>query len=537
MIFYLRTFFITIGVLFFYKANCYGQQNIERWGRFEIEFKHSEKKNPFDNNISATFSLNNESIVVRGFYDGNDSYKVRFMPTQTGLWKYTTSSNIESMNNQSGSFISIEPTKKNNHGMVVVDGKHHFKYNDGKRYYPIGTTAYAWTHMGLDVQKETLKSLEVSAFNKIRMCVFPKDYMHVKDNPELFPFEIKKTEKNKEGKEIKVWDYQRFNPSFFQHLEKCIDQLALLNIESDLILFHPYDKGRWGFDSMPNDVNVRYIEYITARLSSFRNIWWSLANEWDYVKSKTISDWDMLSQTVVDNDPYGHLCSIHGSTATYYDYWKPMFTHVSVQDEAPVLSAVSSATLRNVFNKPVVLDEVGYEGNLTNRWGRWSPQKMVSLFLNGVMGGVYVTHGECYKIEDNPIFWAQGELFQGDSWQRIKFIRTLMEEAPNPIEMSDISRDFVTSTAGEGYYFIHFDENIQSEWLFNLPEKNANYNKLKEGQSFKVDIINVWDMTIIEYPTIFKTSKPTDYRVYDEKLQKVRLPETPYILLRITEVE
>ena len=45
-------------------------------------------------------------------------------------------------------------------------------------------------------------------------------------------------------------------------------------------------KEEWGFDAMSNEVNVRYIKYITARLASFRNVWWSMANEWDYVKSE-----------------------------------------------------------------------------------------------------------------------------------------------------------------------------------------------------------------------------------------------------------
>ena len=41
---------------------------------------------------------------------------------------------------------------------------------------------------------------------------------------------------------------------------------------------------------------------------------------------------------VVKNDPYQYLCSIHGSTAKYFEYWRPEFTHVSVQDEAPVMN-------------------------------------------------------------------------------------------------------------------------------------------------------------------------------------------------------
>ncbi len=75
--------------------------------------------------------------------------------------------------------------------------------------------------------------------------------------------------------------------------------MAKLGIEADIILFHPYDKGRWGFDNMPMEINLKYIEYITARLASFRNVWWSIANEWDLVKTKTHSDWDVLAKAVV----------------------------------------------------------------------------------------------------------------------------------------------------------------------------------------------------------------------------------------------
>lgn len=96
-----------------------------------------------------------------------------------------------------------------------------------------------------------------------------------------------------------VFDFTCFNPAFFRRLEKRIDDLRYLGVEADLILFHPYDKGRWGFDNMPMEVNVAYIKYLTARLSSFSNVWWSLANEYDYVKAKTEADWETLIQTVV----------------------------------------------------------------------------------------------------------------------------------------------------------------------------------------------------------------------------------------------
>lgn len=98
----------------------------------------------------------------------------------------------------------------------------------------------------------------------------------------MFPFEIKKIVKDEKGKPVYEWDFTRFNPAYFAHVEACVDKLAGIGVEADLILFHPYDGGRWGFDRMPLEAGVRYLKYLIARMSSFRNIWWSLANEYDF---------------------------------------------------------------------------------------------------------------------------------------------------------------------------------------------------------------------------------------------------------------
>jgi len=514
------------------------KQDVEQWHRFEIALPCSLKANGFKYvNVSATFVSKDTTYTVAGFYDGDNTFKIRFMPQKTGSWNYTTKSNIPDLNNKKGSFECITPTGEN-HGIVRVSNTYNFKYADGKQYYPFGTTAYAWTHMPNDVQEKTLKTLKNSGFNKLRMCVFPKNYDLVKEEPEIYPFKIKEIKKDVKGVEIKVWDFNQFNPVFFQHLEKRIDDLAKLGIEADLILFHPYDKGRWGFDAMPNDVNIRYIEYITARLSSFRNVWWSLANEWDLVKYKTHTDWDLIAQTVVKNDPYRHLCSIHGATATYYEYWKPEFTHISVQDESPVQNSGAAAMLRNVYHKPVICDEVGYEGNLKSRWGRYSPEEMTNLVWNGVIGGTYVTHGECYMFKDatDTIFWAKGGEFKGTSWKRIAFLRHIVEECPSPLSLADVARDNNTASAGPGYYIIYFGKEMHDSWLFNLPAKNSSFAKLKAGVRFKVEIIDTWDMTIQSVPFVFVTSEENDYRLFDKDLKKVRLPFKPYMALRITEI-
>ena len=220
-----------------------------------------------------------------------------------------------------------------------------------------------------------------------------------------------------------------------------------MGIEVDLILFHPYDKGRWGFDSLPMDVNKQYLKYIIARLGSFHNIWWSVANEWDLVKYKTRDEWIELSKYIYENDPYHHLSSIHGSTAKYIEYWFPYFTHSSVQDEAPVMNWGAASIARSIYHKPVIYDEVGYEGNLKHRWGRYSGEEMNHLMWMGAIGGTYVTHGEAYMFHDDKdtIFWAKGGMFKGTSWKRAAFLRKILEAGPHPLAPADISRDMKTA--------------------------------------------------------------------------------------------
>jgi hypothetical protein len=118
---------------------------------------------------------------------------------------------------------------------------------------------------------------------------------------------------------------------------------------------------------LPMETNFHYIKYLVARLSSFRNVWWSIANEYDLVKSKSVDDWISISKAVKDADPYRHLLSIHGTTGTYFRHWLPEFTHASIQDEGPVLHWGAAVLLRNAYYKPVIYDEVGYEAYLALR--------------------------------------------------------------------------------------------------------------------------------------------------------------------------
>ena len=266
---------------------------VEKWGLFEVSCQAHVSGNPFAVEFGAEFRHAEHAVKVAGFYDGDGVYRVRFMPQIEGEWTYVTHSDVRELAGQQGSFSCVAPSP-NNHGPVSVVSPSRFAYADGSPYLPVGTTCYVWNLQGDDLEEQTLRTLEQAPFNKMRMCVFPKRYTFNTNEPPSYPFP---------GEPPDNWDFSRFNPVYFQHLEKRILDLQQRGIEADLILFHPYDSGAWGFDRMPAEVNDRYLTYLVARLASFRNLWWSFANEYDLFPNRTMQDWDHYMQLVQHIDP------------------------------------------------------------------------------------------------------------------------------------------------------------------------------------------------------------------------------------------
>ena len=174
------------------------------------------------------------------------------MTDDFGEWSWTTSSSVPALNGKSGTFQCLAQGA-NNRGSVGVRDGFHFGYADGTPYVECGTTCYAWAFQADATQRQTIETLSTSPFNKIRMCLFPKWYQHNRKEPPMYPFP-----RNGETN-----DYSTFNVAYFKHFDQLISQLLGIGVQADLILFHPYDK--WGYQSMPADVDGRYLRYVIAR--------------------------------------------------------------------------------------------------------------------------------------------------------------------------------------------------------------------------------------------------------------------------------
>jgi len=475
---------------------------VERWGIFELVLSGPTSGNPFvEITFAAEFSFKNRVIYADGFYDGDGIYRVRCMPDAVGEWRYVTRSACPDLAGITGSFVCVEPSA-GNHGPLRVHNTYHFAYADGTPYVEVGTTCYAWTHQGDEMEEQTLATLKSAPFNKIRMCIFPKHYAYNANEPVYYPYE-----RDAGGN----WDFTRFNPAYFRHQEKRVGQLRDLGIEADLILLHPYD--RWGFAHMDAESNDRYLRYVVARLAAYRNVWWSMANEYDLMPWLTIADWDRMFRVVQETDPYRHLRSIH-NCREFYDHAKRWVTHASIQR----WDVEQTRLWREQYRKPVVIDECRYEGNIPRQWGCITAEEMVRRFWETAVRGGYCGHGETYLHPQDLLWWSKGGVLHGQSPARLAFFRHILEQGPadghEPIDGVIEYRWPCVGKSGE-YYLTYFGIHQPALVDLNLPA----------GIRFRGEIIDTWNMTVSScVPEILSGSV------------SVAMPGKPYMALRLRKI-
>ena len=290
------------------------------------------------------------------------------MPCKEGVWQYETQCNADELNGVTGEFTCVEAAP-GEHGPVRVHNKFHFAHDDGTPFYPVGTTAYAWTHQQPEIVEQTLKTLKESPFNKIRMCVFPKHYLYNLNEPPLYPYEggliRRKSTCGMLRRRLRVLRTPTTNSTSlastpnFGGISKVVspscETWASRRILSSSIRMT--DR----FSRMDEPAIQLYLRYLVARIGAFSNVWWSMANEYDLFRTKTEQDWERWAYTVVEWDASEHLRSIHNCNS-FYDHSKGWITHASIQRIDYHSHVELVAKWRERWQKPVVVDEIRYEG-------------------------------------------------------------------------------------------------------------------------------------------------------------------------------
>ena len=222
-----------------------------------------------------------------------------------------------------------------------------------------------------------------------------------------------------------------------------------------------------------------------------------------------MADWDRFFRIVQESDPYARLRSIHHSKVVY-DHSKPWCTHASLQE----YDFDKSAERLAAWNKPIIYDEIQYEGNIARRWGNLSPEEMTYRFWRAVVNGVYATHGETYISTDGTPVWSDAGELHGTSAARTAFLRKLLQSSGTTGLMAAAEPYYMNAGNPGVLYLWYFDYHCVGEYEFPLPP----------GVNFKATLIDPFAMSASPITGVF-TGK-----------SRIALPGKPYMAVLFEKV-
>ncbi len=353
--------------IFFSSLALNAQNNfqIKKWDVLDIPFQLEENKsNLHDQSFGAVFMHESgKKLPIDGFYNGKGEFILRASFSLEGTWKYTTYSQINTLNGKTG-IINVL-ANNNKHGSIRVSKSNpqKFCYQDGTPYFALAFEI-DWL-FALDCNnpdnipktRNITSAIKKNGFNQVVMNVYAYDVSWPKreavpgtdfSKPKTFPFR---------GTNEKP-DYSSLNYDFFNHLDRVIKHLDEQGIVSHLMIYVWNKKVNWPQPGSKAD-NM-YFDYVIKRYQAFTNIIWNISKEalmygrddMNYVTKKI--------HRIRKLDAYNRLITVHD-----YNYCKAFpqeVDFISIQNHSPNLYNITLAAKQKYPDKPILnIEHGGYE--------------------------------------------------------------------------------------------------------------------------------------------------------------------------------
>ena len=332
------------------------ETTIKKWSIFEVTLSTSTNyNNPYlDVDVEGTFiSENGDTLKIPGFWDGNDTWRVRMTPNEAGKWRYTITSSDPQLT-AAGTLSVLDSTA---HGFVHVSRKnsHAFAYSDGTPFFWLGDTdwdLYSLKTPFNGIFQAYIDSLSIQGFSIIQGLIG--------ENPNT---RTNGAGINEGGLFFIDGNYNKINPQFFKWIDKRIEYMNKKSIVPVIFFTWGHELPKFQKQQFQN-----YLKYSVSRYSAF-NVIWCLSGEWDYSKYLK-SDWEKYGNYLKRVDPYKHLLSIHpkggkGSPGTVGDdFGNQSWLDFIMQQSYLFHNKIKFLLLKDwKYNKPVVNANSQYENH------------------------------------------------------------------------------------------------------------------------------------------------------------------------------
>jgi hypothetical protein len=321
-------------------------RQVGQWDRFEESVTNSKSyTNPYsDVSLDVIYTRPDKTTVnFWGFHDGEQTWRIRFMPDQLGIWRYEAKFSDGSPG-KSGTFQCIPSTIP---GMIHKDetnplwlgfkgGKHIFI-----RSFHVGPL------FSIDkAKRETfLNWAQKQGYNMLGVRG------HQSGVPALWPLD----------------------PTRFRQVESVLDDLSNRRI----IVW-----GFWGFfgSRAPSDPQDRalYLKYCMARIGPYWNEIFNVGGP-EIDKKKKPEEIDQMGEDIRRYDVFGHLLGVHQLAHDDYFRDRPWVSLVTLQIKISDLMDLNQTLMRNQpGGKPIYSSESCWAGNVIQfaKRGGCNPERL-----------------------------------------------------------------------------------------------------------------------------------------------------------------
>jgi CubicO group peptidase (beta-lactamase class C family) len=333
-----------------------GTDAIGQWDRFEACAKNpTSYRDPYrDVTLNVTYqSPDGQKTQFWGFYDGDGTWKIRFMPDQMGTWKYDAVFS-DGSGQISGTF---ECAPSDIGGMIGADEANPmwFGYKGGQhvlvRSFHVGDRFFAenWPD---ENRRAFLDWAQGQGYNMLSVA---SHYLN--------------RDTKGRGRGWQTPDLWPLNAAEYQKMEAIMDDVA-----ERRVMIYPF-AGFFGQNSdFPTDPQeqTQYIKYTLARMGPYWNVLFNVAGPEPVLKPPAFqnamkaADINRLGRQIRELDVFGHLVSIHNPSDDDPFKDEDWLGFVTLQGwKGTDLRQISQGMLKNHHNaKPLYAQEVLWPGNM-----------------------------------------------------------------------------------------------------------------------------------------------------------------------------
>jgi len=319
------------------------QTTVDVWNMAEFSFTSNTvyAKPVHEPSFSAMFTGPSGAVIVRpGYWDGGTTYRIRFAPTRTGIWSYTTSSTDSGLNNKTGTLTCVAYSGNQplyQHGFVKVGSTgRYLAHDDG--------TPFLW----MSDEHAFMDRESWSACNKAG-CTSQFKYMVDRRVAQKFTVY-----------ESVIWTVSNWSTmgevptlKYYQDLDLKYEYIADHGLVSSIALGYHSNLGDGARDAGAVIATQRAARYVEARYGAYPMVYYT-CGEFNEATCRTGCDpsryqsapnpgspdtratynrdwWGEVAQTIEDNNSYNHPVSVNYwqpqgtwfGAESYMDFWAP----------------------------------------------------------------------------------------------------------------------------------------------------------------------------------------------------------------------